>query len=232
MPLRKWIESANNAIEGILHAAKTQRHLRYHFYAATLVLVASYVLGVTRTEFLIIAVAVIAVLVAEMMNTAVEAVVDLLSPEYHERARQAKDIAAGAVLITALGAAVLGYVILYPHVGGVLKRGVIIPRHPREEVAVIAFVLVLILVVLAKAYTGRGHPLAGGMPSGHAALSFSVWVSVTYTTGNVFASGLCLVLAVAVAQSRVTTKAHKPWEVVAGAVAGALLTALLYEVFS
>ncbi|TAL24023.1 MAG: diacylglycerol kinase family protein, partial [Nitrospirae bacterium] len=114
MPLRQWIKSANFAIEGILHAAKTQRHLRYHFYAAAAVLLISYILGVSRTEFLIISLSVIAVLLAEMFNTSIETLVDIISAEHSEKARIAKDIAAGAVLITAFGVAVVGYIILFP----------------------------------------------------------------------------------------------------------------------
>lgn len=105
--LKKWFKSANFAIEGILHAAKTQRHLRYHFYTAAFVLLLIYILGISRFEFLIITLSAIAVLLAEMFNTAIETVVDIISPEESEKARIAKDIAAGAVLITAFGVAVI-----------------------------------------------------------------------------------------------------------------------------
>jgi diacylglycerol kinase (ATP) len=232
MPLRQWLRSSNYAIEGILHAAKTQRHLRYHFYAASVVLVTSYVLGITKTEFLIIALAVIAVLVAEMVNTAFEAMVDLLSPEHAPQARAAKDIAAGAVLITAFGAVLIGYIVLFPYVSEVVAEGPYLTKHPKEEVAVIAFVLILILVILLKAYFGTGHPLSGGMPSGHSALAFSVWMSITLTSGNVLVSLLCFLLATAIAQSRVTTKTHKPWEVILGGLLGAAITFVLFQVFS
>jgi diacylglycerol kinase (ATP) len=232
MPLRAWIKSANFAIEGILHAAKTQKHLRYHFYAAALVLTASYVLGVTKSEFIFISLAVIIVLTAEMLNTTVEVMVDLLSPEHHERARQAKDIAAGAVLITALGSAIIGYIILFPYMRDLFEVGFQISKHSKDEVSVIAFILVLIIVVLLKAYFGRGHPLRGGVPSGHSALAFSVWVSVTYTTANLFASFLSFILALIIAQSRVTTKVHKAWEVVIGGLIGASVTFVLFQVFS
>ena len=231
MPLRAWIKSANFAIEGILHAAKTQKHLRYHFYVAAFVLTASYVLGVTKSEFLFISLAVIIVLAAEMLNTAVETLVDLLSPEHQERARQAKDIAAGAVLITALGSAIIGYIILFPYMSNLFETGFHISKHSVEEVSVIAFILVLIIVVLLKAYFGKGHLLSGGLPSGHSALAFSVWVSVTYTTANFYASILCFMLAVIIAQSRVTTKIHKAWEVVLGGLIGASVTFVLFQVF-
>jgi len=232
MPLKKWIESANNAIEGILHAAKTQRHLRYHFYTAATVLLAGYVLGITRQEFMLIALAVMAVLVAELINTAVEVVVDMLSPEHSEEARQAKDIAAGAVLIAAFGSAVLGYIVFFPHIRHLFTHGLkIIPRAP-EEVSVIASIIVLIMVVLMKAYREKGHPLSGGMPSGHAALAFSVWISVTFATGNAIASALCLVLAGLIAQSRISSGVHSKLEAIVGAVLGTVITLALFWVFS
>jgi diacylglycerol kinase (ATP) len=232
MPLRAWIRSANFAIEGILQAAKTQKHLRYHFYIAAFVLIASYVLGVTKSEFLFISLAVIIVLAAELLNTAVEAMVDLLSPEQHEKARQAKDIAAGAVLITALGSAIIGYIILFPYITDLFETGFHISKHSKEEISIIAFILVLITVVLLKAYFGRGHPLSGGVPSGHSALAFSVWVSITYVTANFFASFLSFIVALIIAQSRVTTKVHKAWEVILGGLIGALVTFALFQMFS
>ena len=165
MPLRKWIKSANFAIEGILHAAKTQRHLRYHFYSAAVVLLASYILGVSRTEFLIISLSVIAVLLAEMLNTAIEAIVDIISTEHNEKARIVKDIAAGAVFVTAFGVAVVGYIILFPYIRDVFNKGLYITKHSKEEIAIMSFILVLILVVITKATTGKGTRCAGACPA-------------------------------------------------------------------
>lgn len=231
MPLRRWMDSANNAIEGILHAAKTQRHLRYHLYSAVVALMLSYALGLNRTDFLIIAVAVILVLLAEMFNTAIEYVVDLLSPEYSEKARTAKDVAAGAVLITAFGAAVIGYITLFPYLRNIFDSGLHIAKHSKEAVALIAIILVLISVIVLKAYTGKGHPLSGGMPSGHAAIAFSGWIAVTYITGSFSVSLVCFGLAVIIAQSRITIKAHTPLEVIAGSVLGAGITFMLFKLF-
>lgn len=232
MPLRKWLKSTNFAIEGILHGAMTQRHLRYHFFSAAFVLFLSYLLGVTRIEFVLISLAVMLVITAEMLNSAVEVVVDILSPEYSERARVAKDIAAGAVLISAFGAAVLGYIILFPYLKTLFTDGFSIARHSKEEIALIAVVLVMILVIITKSYFGKGHPLSGGMPSGHSALAFSIWVSVTYLTGNFLVSLLCFMLSVWVAQTRLAVKAHNAWEVILGALMGAAVTFLLFRLFS
>lgn len=232
MPLRRWIKSANHAIEGVLYGARTQKHLQYHFFSAAAVLFFSYMVGVSKAELVIIALAVILVLAAEMMNSAIEAVVDIISPEYSEKARVAKDIAAGAVLITAFGAAVLGYVVLFPYVKLIFSEGFHIAKHSKEEISFIAFVLVLIAVIVTKAQFGKGHPLSGGMPSGHSALAFSVWVSITYITKNLYISGLCFLLAVWIAQSRVAIRMHTRLEVMLGALLGTLLTFLLFRLFN
>lgn len=232
MPFRQWVRSANFAIEGILHAAKTQRHLRYHFFSAATVLLTSYILGVSRTEFLIIALSVIAVLLAEMFNTALEALVDIVSPEHSEKARIVKDIAAGAVFVTAFGVAVIGYIILFPYLRDSFHSGLSVTKHSKEEISLIAFIIVLILVVMTKAYFGRGLPLRGGMPSGHAALAFSAWVATTYLTENFIASLITFGIAIIIARSRVITKAHTGWEVILGSLMGASVTFLLFRLFS
>jgi len=232
MPFKQWLKSANFAIEGILHAAKTQRHLRYHFLSAAGVLLMSYVLGVTKTEFLIISLSVIAVLLAELFNTAIETVVDIISPDHSEKARIAKDVAAGAVLVTSFGVAVIGYIILFPYLKDVFINGIYITKHSREEIAGIAFLIVIILVVITKSYFGKGLPLRGGMPSGHAAIAFSAWVATTYLTENFIASLLSFGVAVIIAHGRIVIRAHTVWEVVLGGFMGALVTFLLFRIFS
>ena len=230
--LDDWLKSAGYAIDGIIHAAKTQRHLRYHFYAAFVVLFLSFLLGVARNEFLIISVSVILVLLAEMLNTAIEATVDLISPERCEKARIAKDIAAGTVFITSCGVAVVGSIILFPYAQNLFTNGFRIARHSGQDIALLAIVFVLIAVVLLKARFGGGTTLAGGMPSGHAALAYSAWVSITYLTSSFAASAIAFVMAFAVARSRTKKKVHRPIEVVAGGALGAIITFFFFRLFS
>ncbi len=231
MFLKRFVERTNNAIEGILHTAKTQRHLRYHLYIAASVLIVAYILGIGRTDFLIISIAVILVLLSEMMNTAIEYVVDILSPEYSEHARIAKDIGAGAVFIAAVGAMVIGYIILFPYLKNIFETGLSISKHSKEEVALISTILVFISIVVLKAYFGKGHPLRGGMPSGHAAIAFSFWVATTFITESFTASLFSFTLAFLIAKSRIAVKAHSTLEVIVGAIMGAGITFLLFAVF-
>ena len=231
MPLRKWIESANYAIEGILHAAKTERHLRYHFYAAVLILLLSLILGITRSEFIAIAIVAIIVLSVEMLNTAIEATIDIIFKEYDNRAKIIKDIAAGAVLTASIGAAVVGYIIFLPYLKNTFENGLKIAKHSGEDIAIISFVVLLILVIITKTFFGKGSPLRGGMPSGHSAVAFSIWAAITFLTEAFLPSFLILILAVLVAQSRVSIGVHKPWEVILGALLGSVVTFFLFKLF-
>ncbi|MCI4626185.1 MAG: diacylglycerol kinase [Candidatus Magnetoovum sp. WYHC-5] len=232
MPLKRWIDSANNAIEGILTAAKTQRHIRYHLYAAFVVLMFSYIVGVTKTEFLVIALTTLFVIMAELVNTAIEVMVDILSPQLREEARIAKDVAAGAVLVTAFGAAIIGYIVLFPYMVGFFQKGFYVAVHPNDEIAVLALIVVMIAVVLLKAFFGKGLPLRGGMPSGHCALSFSIWVSITVITENIIVSVLSFIVALVIAQSRVALKVHTPVEAFLGSLLGIFITYVLFVLFN
>jgi len=232
MPLRKFLESANYAINGIFHAAKTQPHMRYHLYAAIFVLLLSILLGISLSDFIIIAILVIIVLSAEMLNTAIEATVDILFKEYDRRAKIIKDIAAGAVLITAIGSAIIGYFILFEPFKNAFYSGLTIAKQTEEKIAVIAVVIVLMMVIITKTFFGRGLPLRGGMPSGHTAVAFSIWVAVTFISESFVSSFLVLILAIFIAQSRVSVGIHSPWEVVLGALVGITVTFFFFQIFS
>ena len=232
MPLRQWIKSANHAIEGILHAARTQRHMRYHLYAAILVLICSFVVGVNWSEFVVLVTLSIMVISIEMLNTAIEIITDILFKEYDQRAKIIKDTAAGAVLISAIGAVIIGYIILFEPVKNFFYNGLAVAKHTGTDIAVVSLLVVLILVVITKSFFGRGEPLRGGLPSGHAAVAFSMWVSVTLISESFMPSLLVLVMAVLIAQSRVYVGIHKPIEVILGALLGVTVTFLLFKVFS
>jgi diacylglycerol kinase (ATP) len=226
-----WLESVNCAIEGILWAARTQRHLRYHFLAAVLVLLTALFLRVSTLEFTLLALAVILVLFAELFNTALEVLVDLVSPEYHPLARRAKDVAAGAVLVTSVGAVVIGYLGLSRYIFPLFEIFIGDFNPPPGEHSVVALLTVVILVVLLKARLGRGTPLHGGMPSGHAAVAFSIATSISAAKVGLLLSVLAYVTATMVSHSRLLLRIHTFREVLAGALLGTVVTLLVHLVF-
>ncbi|MEZ4598851.1 MAG: diacylglycerol kinase [Syntrophotaleaceae bacterium] len=219
------------AIEGVLWSVRTQRHMLYHMLAALTLLLAALSFHISTLEFILLVLAAMLVLISELLNTALEAVVDLVSPEYHPLARRAKDVAAGGVLVACIGAAIMGYMVLAPYLFPVEKIPFPSLKRPPGELAVASILTVTILVVLIKARIGRGRPLHGGMPSGHAAFAFSIATSVVLSEVGPILALLTLTLAALLGQSRVFLKIHTSTEVLAGALLGIAVTALLYFLF-
>ena len=92
---KNHLDSFRYAVEGIVHAFRTQKHMRFHFFTVVLVLLIGLLLRLSRVEMAVLFIVVSGVLVAEMMNTAIESVVDMVTQTYHPLAKLAKDIAAG-----------------------------------------------------------------------------------------------------------------------------------------
>jgi undecaprenol kinase len=109
----KLIDSFRFAFEGIKSTFKTERNFRIHLVAAILVIVWAWILKIPTWDFALLLIVISLVLCAELLNTAIEAVIDLVSPEWHPLAKVAKDTAAGAVLVSAVFAVAVGLVILY-----------------------------------------------------------------------------------------------------------------------
>jgi diacylglycerol kinase len=108
------LRSFRHAFAGLFHALRTQRNMRLQVVAAMVVVALGIWLRLDALRWSVIAVAIGGVMVGEMINTAVEALVDLVSPQYHDQAKVAKDVAAGTVLILALTAVAVGALVLGP----------------------------------------------------------------------------------------------------------------------
>ena len=229
------IDSFNFAFEGIIHVLRTQRNMRIHFAVAFVVLVAALVVNVTKLELIALLISITFVLIAEMLNTGLEAAIDIATTSFDPMAKLAKDIAAGAVLIATANAVIVGYLVF---AGKVANRSSHLLERLREapaELTLVALVLTVILVIATKAYTGRGTPLRGGLPSGHAALAFAGWMAVTYVAGaneRFVVSTIALIMAFLVAQTRVESGVHSALEVTYGGVLGALVTLVVFQVLS
>jgi len=230
------IESFNVAFEGIIHVLRTQRNMRIHFLVAVLVLLAALGVDVSKIELIVLLLSISFVLIAEMVNTAIEAAVDIASTSFDPMAKIAKDIAAGAVLIAAVNALAVGYLVFSGQVAD--RSNDILDRLSRTpaELALVALVLVVALVIALKALSGRGTPLRGGWPSGHAAVAFAGWMAVTLTLDGsehrFLVSSLAFIMALLVAQTRVEAGVHSALEVVTGATLGAIVTFAIFQVFA
>lgn len=122
MKSRSIFDSFRFAFAGLAHAFRTQRNMKAHAAISAAVCVAGIAFGVTPVEWAVLVLTIGLVVQAEVMNTAVEAVVDKASPELHPLARVAKDCAAGAVVVSAITAVIVGAVIFVPRIAALVRQ--------------------------------------------------------------------------------------------------------------
>jgi diacylglycerol kinase (ATP) len=229
------IDSFNYAFEGIIHVLRTQRNLRIHFVIAIAVIAAAAAFGVDRIELICLLLAIAFVLVAEMVNSAIEGAIDVSTTSFDPNAKLAKDIAAGAVLISTITALAVGYLIFAHAAAHRTARFLDRVRDAPAEITLVALVLVLLVVIATKAWTGSGTPLRGGLPSGHAAIAFAGWMAATYVITDrhrFLISSLTFIMALLVAQTRVESGVHSALEVLYGGALGALVTLVVFQLLS
>jgi len=224
-------DSFRYAGEGILHCFRTQRHMQFHFLMLVLVLLSGLLLALDTRDMLTLLFCVSLVIATEMINTAVETVVDMITQTYHPLAKLAKDVAAGAVLIASANAVIAGLLIFFGN-DRIQKIKLGVPYRP-PDVTIVLVVGILVLtttVLMSKLLTGRSNRgiWHGGVISGHSAIGFFLAMTIIFTSGNKFVAILALLMAVIIAQSRVEAGVHSTQEVVLGAVIAIFLTASLY----
>lgn len=114
MKLSRFFRSFSFAAQGIVAAVRKEQNIRFHLMAAVVVGISGWLTGLSKTEWLIVILLIGGMLALELVNTAMERVVDLASPGVHPLAKQAKDMAAGAVLVFAAASAIIGLLIFLP----------------------------------------------------------------------------------------------------------------------
>lgn len=230
MKSRNLFESFNYAFEGIIYAFKTQRNMRLHFLATAAVLIASLVFKLSKLEILILFLTIALVVLAEMINTAIEVVVDLFTQAHHPLAAIAKDVAAGAVMIAAVVAVIVGSLIFFPIIEPGIPRVIHILRRAPAHLSLIAILITIGCVIVGKAVTKSGTPLRGGMPSGHAALSAAAATAIFLIANNGLITVLAGFMVFLVAESRIERKIHTWEEVLVGVLLGFLVTLLIFQI--
>lgn len=226
-------QSFNHAYRGIIYAIRTQRNMRFHVVVSLIVLVLSLLLGVSTLELAVLVLVIMVVFVTEMFNTAMEFAVDLVTKEYHPLAKLAKDVSAGTVLVSSVGAVLVGYLILADDLGPFTLDTVESIRRWPGHLTLVALTLVVLVVLLGKALTHSPNSFARGMPSGHAAVSFAGWVALSFIAADGTYGGMIslisLLMALLVCQSRIESGTHSLYQVVVGAVVGILVTVAIFQ---
>ena len=222
---RRLVESFNYAIEGLMSALQNEKHMKFHTLSAILIVILAILTNASKVEILLVSISVAFVIITELINTAVEALVDLISPERHPLAKLAKDVAAGAVLVAAINAVCVGYLLFYDKLLDIFdtQNRLHIIAGRKGNISILILILVSILVIVIKSFYNKGTPLEGGMPSGHSAIAFATFGILIFMISDVRVLILVLFMAGLVAQSRVKAGIHSIKEVVAGGILGFLV---------
>jgi diacylglycerol kinase (ATP) len=142
-----------------------------------------------------------------------------------------KDISAGCVLVASINALIVGYILFLGRLWEVrIETSIEKIKSSPWHVTLIILIVVLFMVILSKALLHKGTPLRGGMPSGHAAVAFSIWTIITFLTASHLVAVLVFILALLLARSRLSGGIHTIWEVAAGSILGVVVTTLTFQV--
>jgi diacylglycerol kinase (ATP) len=250
--LRRVARSFDCATQGVQLTFRTERHMRLHFVVALVVALWALALRLPILELLFVYSAIIVVILTEMLNTALENLVDLAADGWDIRAKRVKDIAAGVVLTSVVYAvAVWAIVFLAParlnelwnagaglwflalgnsaaaHVH--LEKSTFMRSMPYVHLGVTGLVMLALAIIIFKERIAKGRFVSGGWVSGHAALAVYVAAFLIFIArGNPWVTLGALVLSVLVIQSRVEGRIHTWPEVGRGALLGTGLATLLY----
>ena len=230
-----FFEAWGNATNGIIYSATTQRNIRIQLVLAVIVMVLSLFYGLNTAEFLCLLFAVFMVIFAELINTAIETVVDLFVDVYHPKAKISKDVAAGAVVLAACNALVVGYFIFFKEENlkaisdSIFNNMVKSPMH----LAFVAIMLVVIAVISMKAgcskKTEKGELVKEGfVPSGQSAIAFAALTAIWLNSKDIVTFTLALILSILVVENRAGSNARTKAEIVFGACMGVLIVLLIY----
>lgn len=145
--MKKVINSFINAVLGVYSAFRSERNLRFHFAVANLIVIFAYFYGLSKSEWAILALSIASVITCEMLNTGIERAVDTATSEYSETAKLAKDISAGAVLICAVFAIIIGFMLFFD-IGRILKTLEYIFTNPLILVPCLFVGIIDVLIVI------------------------------------------------------------------------------------
>ncbi len=223
---RDLLASIQFALDGIVYAVRHERNVKIHFVAAVAVLVCCLTLPLASLEVLMLLGVTSLVLVAELMNTAIESVVNMTIQGHHPLARVAKDVAAAAVLVSAFFALGVAWHVLLP--AAALASWRLADSATGSVLAWLLSTLLVLAAVVVPAVSHRGPFPPGRLILGHAALAFGVSAAVLSVTREPLSALLAMPFAAMVSRNHVRTGIHGWPQVLSGAAFGAALSLSLF----
>ncbi len=228
---KNFLDSWVNAINGIIYATTTQGNVKKQLIIIVISIILSLFFELSRIEFLCLVFSVVLIIIVEMINTAIETVVDLYTELYNPKAKIAKDVGAGAVVIASINAVIVMYFLFFDKISTVgmtvLQSLINSPQH-------LAFTIVILTVISAIALKAanivrkRNNIETKFIPSGTSSLAFACSTAIWFLTKSMVGFTLSLILSVLLAFSKYEKKERTSGEIVFGAMCGMLVATAVY----
>lgn len=227
MNIKKWLEGFRYAYDGLKYALSSQRNMKFHFFISFLVLLLALVLHLPRTDIMFILLAITLVVVAELVNTAIEKAVDLAMPDLHPVAKIAKDVSAAAVLVTAVFAAVVGMIVFYDPINLLFQRIDAGETYIPGAISILLALVILTVIVVETRFSDRG-----GLPrpSLLAAIAFALATWMTVTVWHTLVFLLSYSMAALVLLVLIDKKNRPIASLLLGALIGVFITMTAYYI--
>lgn len=227
------LESFNCAFNGLFYVLKRERNFKIHTVIGFLVILFSLFYHIPFTEVLIILVFISLVMICEIINTGLEIISEHIYEKENEFVKIVKDIGAASVLVSSIFAFISGYLIFIKYFPPEFRNIFVNIANSPWYFTFFILVIVSFLTLILKFIKEKKITLAGGMPSIHTGIAFSIWTAISILTFKDYPviSFLVLLLSVWVAQSRIAKKIHRIEEVIVGGVIGIIVTFFLFQIF-
>ena len=230
---KNFLQACSNAVNGIVYSATTQTNIRKQLIIGFIVMMLSLFYNFTTSEFLIVTMSIFFVIFAELVNTAIETVVDLLVDVYHPKAKIAKDVAAGAVVLAAINSIVVLYFLFFREARLTDMSNSLLKyiSSTNAHITFVGLIITVIVIIAVKSYTeGKKFKTCNPnsvVPSGQSAIAFAILSSIWFNTKNLFVFALALTLSILVIGNRMNDKRSFA-EVIFGACMGILVIVGIY----
>ena len=228
-----FIDAMKNALNGIIYAITTQSNIKKQLVIASIIMILSLFFDYTTTEFLCLVFAVVLVIFSEICNTAIETLVDLYTDIYHPKAKIAKDLGAGCVLLMSINSVIVAYFLFFrkidlSKIGDSIFLSLI--KSP-VDLAFVGMILTSIVVIAIIAYAStrkKDDNKKIFIPSGQSALASAILTLIGLNTRNVLVFTLSLFLALMVLENRIESKKKTYAEIIFGSFMGFLIILVVY----
>ncbi len=219
-----------HALDGIIRAFKTERNLRIDYIIGLFVLVLSLFFNFTKTEFACICLTIGFVIFSEMINSTVEYIVDLMTDKYDDRAKAAKDIAAGGVLISSIVAVAVAYFLFMDKLKYATTSVLTSILESKTHIFFTIIFAITLLIIILKGIFGKHYKYSKAFPSARIAFSFGATMYLYLITKSLLVSGVSLLLSLIICQLKSDEDKAGIYHIIFSAALGILVVLVIYQI--